>query len=389
MISRRLRAPVLCLCSLAALAGAVPVDAGTPSPGPSGGSTASPTPDPSTSSNPEIVALQQQVTGLEHQIMALQLQSAPLLYEAVQAQQRAAAAQAQLAQDQLALANANVALARTTARLDGVRADLAADRERLAALVLTTYETTSSNTALIALVNSKDLAQTLDTLVSYAQMTDSMATLVQRVRDEAVRLTRLQSEQQAEQEQDQREVDAVQAQRAQATQDEAMYQQEAARLTGPAAQLTQQLQGVLAQLAVADGQQITAVTIDGSAAGTTDGALPPFAFGPRLDDFAWGQCTWYVASLVEVTWGGDAWEWISAAAAQGKPEGVVPKPGSIVVWSPGGGGSSSIGHVAYVETVVSPTSFIIDEANWEGLGVVDKRLISSLDGVEGFIYSAS
>lgn len=386
MFARRFRTPLLCLCSLAALAGAVPAGASSPSPSPSGGANQSPHPDPSTSTDPVVVALQAQVTGLEHEIMALQLQSAPLLYQAVQAQQRAAAAQAQLAQEQLALANANVALARTTANLDSVRADLAADRDRLAALVLTTYESTSSDAALIALVNSKNLAQTLDTLVSYAQMTDSMATLVQRVRDEAGRLSQLQSEQQLEQAQDQRQVDAVQAQQAQAIQDETSYQQQASQLTGPAAQLTGQLQGVLAQLAAAEGKQIATVTIDGSAAGTSDGALPPFAFGPRVDDFAWGQCTWYVASLVTVTWGGDAWEWVSAAAAQGKPEGMTPKPGSLVVWSPGGGGSSAIGHVAYVESAVSPTSFIVDEANWEGLGVVDKRLVASLDGVEGFIY---
>lgn len=379
MLARRFRMPVLSLSCIAALSGAIPAGAASPGPSPSA------SPGPSAPPNPVVAGLQQQADALEQEIIGLQLHSAPLLYEAVQAQQRAAAAEAQLAQAELALANANVALARTTANLATVRADLDNDRRRLAALVLTSYETTSSNTALVALVNSKNLAQTLDTLVSYAQVTDGLTTLVQQVRAASDRLARLQSEQQAEQQQIQHQVDAVQAQQAQALQDEASYQQEAARLTGPAAQLTQQLQGVLAQIAVAEGKQVATVTMNGTAT-TTDGALPPFAFGPRVDDFAWGQCTWYVASLVDVSWGGDAWEWISAAAARGKPEGMAPKPGAIVVWGPGGGGSSAIGHVAYVETVVSPTSFVIDEANWEGLGVVDKRLVSSLDGVEGFIY---
>ena len=382
MFSRRFRAPVLCLFCLAALAGTVPAGASTPNPS----GSASPQPDPTTPPNPATAALEQQATALEQRILSLQLQSAPLLYEAVQAQQRAAAAQAQLAQEQLALAAANVALAHTTAGLDGVRADLAHDRERLANLVLTTYEANEGNTALIALVNSTNLAQTIDTLVSYSQMTDSMAGLVQRVRGEAERLGQLQSKQEAEQRDAQRQVDSVRAQQEQAMQSEASYQKQASHLTGPAAQLTQQLQGVLAQLAAAEGKQLESVTLNGTASATTDGALPPFAFGPRVDDFAWGQCTWYVASLVTVTWGGDAWEWISAAAAQGTPEGMIPQPGALVVWSPNGGGSSSIGHVAYVETVVSPTSFIVDEANWEGLGVVDKRLVASLDGVEGFIY---
>ena len=376
MFAPRFRMPVLCLSCIAAVAGAIPAGASSPSPSPS----------PSTPPNPVVAGLQQQADALEQEIIGLQLHSAPLLYEAVQAQQRAAAAQAQLAQDQLTLADANVALARTTANLASVRAELDTDRTRLAALVLTSYEATSSNDALIALVNSRNLAQTLDTLVSYSQVTDGMTTLVQGVRAANDRLARLQSEQRAEQQQIQHQVDAVQAQQAQALQDQASYQQQASQLTGPAVQLTQRLQGVLAQIAVAEGKQVATVTMNGLATATTDGALPPFAFGPRVDDFAWGQCTWYVASLVDVTWGGDAWEWVSAAAARGKPEGMAPKPGAIVVWSPNGGGSGAIGHVAYVETVVSPTSFLIDEANWEGLGVVDKRLISSLDGVEGFIY---
>lgn len=380
MLTRRFRMSLLCLSCVAALAGAIPAGASSPSP--------SPSPGPSTPPNPVVAGLQQQADALEQEIIGLQRHSAPLLYEAVQAQQRAAEAEAQLAQAQLALANANVALARTTADLASVRAELDADRTRLAALVLTSYETTSSHSALIALVNSTNLAQTLDTLVSYSQVTDGMTTLVQHVRAASDRLVRLQSEQQADRQQIQHQVDAVQAQQAQALQDEATYQQQASQLTGPAAQLTQQLQGVLAQIAVAEGKQVATVTMNGLATATTDGALPPFAFGPRVDDFAWGQCTWYVASLVDVTWGGDAWEWISAAAARGKPEGMAPKPGAIVVWSPGGGGSGPIGHVAYVETVVSPTSVVIDEANWEGLGVVDKRLVSSLDGVEGFIYSS-
>ena len=380
MLARRFRVLLLWLGCVAALAGTTPAGASSPAPSPSA--------SPSTPPNPVVAGLQQQADALEQQIMGLQLRSAPLLYEAVQAQQREAAAEAQLAANQLALANANVALARTTAELASVRADLGSDRARLAALVLTSYETTSGNTALTALVNSTNLAQTIDTLVSYSQVTDGMTTLVQRVHAASDRLARLQAQQQAQQQQIQHQVDAVQAEQAQALQDEATYQQQASQLTGPAAQLTQQLQGVLAQIAVAEGKQVATVTVNGLATATTDGALPPFAFGPRVDDFAWGQCTWYAASLVDVTWSGDAWEWISAAAARGKPEGMVPKPGALVVWSPGGGGSSDIGHVAYVETVVSPTSFLIDEANWEGLGVVDKRLVSSLDGVEGFIYQS-
>ena len=78
-------------------------------------------------------------------------------------------------------------------------------------------------------------------------------------------------------------------------------------------------------------------------------------------------------------------KWLIAAASHGKKEGIIPKVGAIVVFGPGNG-YSPLGHVAYVESVVNPTTFIVDEANSHGLGIVDKRLISSLTDVEGFIY---
>ena len=114
-------------------------------------------------------------------------------------------------------------------------------------------------------------------------------------------------------------------------------------------------------------------------------ALPPFAFGPRVDYFPWGQCTWYVASLRTVTWDGDAGAWAANAAAQGMQEGLTPKAGAIVVFGPGNG-YSDIGHVAYVVSVQSSTAFTLDEANYVGLGIVDQRAVTSLKDVEAFIY---
>lgn len=374
---------LLGLCVLAAVTPAIAAGASSPpTPPPTPGPSSSPDP---TTSNPAVLALQAQASALEQKIMALQLQSAPLQFDAVQAQQQAAAAQAQLAQDELALANANVALSHTVSALSTVQAKLADDHKRLAALIIATYVTSNNSAALKAILNSKDLSQTLDTIVTYSQMTDDLTSLVYSVRAANDELTSLQAEQTAEQQQAQQQVTAVQTEQTQATQDQARFQREATQLTGPAAKLTQQLQGVLAQLAVATGQQSASVNVDGGSAGTVGGAIPPFGLGPRVDDFPWGQCTWYVASLRDVTWGGDAWEWITTAAKQVKSEGMTPKPGAIVVFAPGNG-SSPVGHVAYVETVVSPTSFIVDEANVYGLGVVDKRLVSSLVGVEGFIY---
>jgi surface antigen len=113
--------------------------------------------------------------------------------------------------------------------------------------------------------------------------------------------------------------------------------------------------------------------------------LRPFAFGPRFDDYPWGQCTWYVASLRNVYWSGNAWEWAYTARAAGRPEGMTPRVGSMVVFGPGNG-YSQFGHVAYVVAVQGSGSFTVDEANMLGLGVVDQRHIGSLHDVEAFIY---
>jgi surface antigen len=331
------------------------------------------------------VQLQSNAQALEQQIMALQMQAAPLEAQTVQTGQQAAAAQTQLDTEQVELAAANSQLAKTTGLMQAAQATLQSDRTRLAALIVARYMLTTNGTALTTLLQSKTLLDALDTMVSYEQVTDNMNTLVLDVRANTDQLTELQSQQQHKEQQIAAQAAAVQTLQAQSLQDQARYQQQASRLTGSAATLMHQLEDVLTQLATAQGVQAATLGAAGSGAGSIDGALPPFAYGPRVDNFPWGQCTWYVASLRDVTWGGDAWEWLIAAAAVGKHEGIIPRVGAIVVFGPGNG-YSPLGHVAYVESVVNPTSFIVDEANAVGLGIVDQRLISSLTDVEGFIY---
>jgi surface antigen len=100
------------------------------------------------------------------------------------------------------------------------------------------------------------------------------------------------------------------------------------------------------------------------------------------DTFPYGQCTYYVASRRNVTWGGDAWMWFSTARVAGRPEGQVPVIGSIMVsWE------SWVGHVAYVEHVNSDGSFVVQEMNVRGWGVVDERTVSpGKTPIIGFIY---
>ncbi|MBV8444873.1 MAG: CHAP domain-containing protein [Candidatus Dormibacteraeota bacterium] len=114
-------------------------------------------------------------------------------------------------------------------------------------------------------------------------------------------------------------------------------------------------------------------------------------FVPRVfedhgsDGFPYGQCTYYVATRRNVTWGGNAWTWWFAAAGI-RPEGHVPVEGAIAVFRGGWAG-----HVAYVEHVNPDGSFIVSEMNYYadggGWGRVDHRLVSGDDAwLMGFIY---
>ena len=111
---------------------------------------------------------------------------------------------------------------------------------------------------------------------------------------------------------------------------------------------------------------------------TTGAPIGPYV-NPR---FPWGWCTWYVSTRFNVTWLGDAYQWYSNAQAQGYPVGAAPEAGGIMVtWE------SGLGHVAYVETVYPDGSWLVSEANFEGFGVTDQRLIKPGQvPLIGFIY---
>ncbi|MGH7746886.1 MAG: CHAP domain-containing protein [Candidatus Dormibacteria bacterium] len=106
-----------------------------------------------------------------------------------------------------------------------------------------------------------------------------------------------------------------------------------------------------------------------------------------LDDFPAGECTYYVAQHREVTWSGNADEWLANASAAGATTSTAPSVGAIAVYGPGGHGQYSLayGHVALV-TGVTATSYTVSEMNYAGPGVVDSRTIAWPDpDVLGFI----
>jgi surface antigen len=151
--------------------------------------------------------------------------------------------------------------------------------------------------------------------------------------------------------------------------------------------------------AVAGGLVLLVAVLVGAAAGAVGyaasgllGGGPPAASAPSTvaNGWPWGQCTWYVAlrraEMGEpVTWGGDAWQWLANAAAQGKPETSIPAPGEIAVYVRGGSYDSRYGHVALV-VAAWPAGYVVAEANYDGLGVIDTRSIAWPDAqVAGFI----
>ncbi|HSR26024.1 MAG TPA: CHAP domain-containing protein [Candidatus Eisenbacteria bacterium] len=103
---------------------------------------------------------------------------------------------------------------------------------------------------------------------------------------------------------------------------------------------------------------------------------------PYPNHFSFGYCTWYVATRRYVPWFGNAGQWWPNARAYGYPEGQTPQVGAILVtWE------SSVGHVAYVESV-NGSSFTVSEMNYTAWDVVDRRTIQ-LGGsvpIAGFIY---
>lgn len=333
----------------------------------------------------QIAALQSQANGITQQIGDAQQQSAAVTNQAATVAQALQLTQTQTAVAQQRLDEANARLAATTASLLATQAQLADDRKQLSQLVVTMYQIRNNGTVTRALVDSQSFAQTLSTITSVGQVSDHMKYLVQDVQTREDQLTALRKQQADEQAQATQAVASLQSLAAQQAAEQQQLQQEAAGLTGQAAVLTSQLQGVVTKIGQVRAAQAAAQAASIGAARILDGAIPPFGFGARGDSFPWGQCTWYAASLRDVSWSGDAWQWASTAANAGMAEGMQPRAGALVVFARGGA-YSQFGHVAYVDSVSGPGSFIVDEGNYLGLGIVDRRLIPSLAGVETFIY---
>lgn len=112
-------------------------------------------------------------------------------------------------------------------------------------------------------------------------------------------------------------------------------------------------------------------------------APPPLVTTPTYaNDYAWGNCTAFVASVVQVPDNlGNANTWAAMASQDGYTVSPTPKVGSVAQTSAG-----YEGHVALVEDVQG-SQVLIKEANVQGLGVVDERWVDS--GQFRYIYFTS
>lgn len=134
---------------------------------------------------------------------------------------------------------------------------------------------------------------------------------------------------------------------------------------------------------LASTNNTTRSTATTSTSTTSSVSQPVVNKGPYVGNrFPYGYCTWYVAGRRgDVTWRGNAGQWLANAQAQGRATGRIPAKGAILVTN-----ESWWGHVAVVESV-NGNSVTISEMNYKGFGIQSTRTISNSSPViKGYIY---
>ncbi|MCK9273142.1 LysM peptidoglycan-binding domain-containing protein [Candidatus Gracilibacteria bacterium] len=102
--------------------------------------------------------------------------------------------------------------------------------------------------------------------------------------------------------------------------------------------------------------------------------------------FAWGNCTYFVANHKNVTWRGNAGQWIQNAKAAGVPTGSEAAPGAIISFR-GSGYNPYYGHVGLV-VGVEGNDVIVKDMNYRRLNEVTVRRINKNDSsIKGYIYA--
>ncbi|MGH7746791.1 MAG: CHAP domain-containing protein, partial [Candidatus Dormibacteria bacterium] len=280
-------------------------------------------------------------------------------------------AQARLTGSRNRLTSLNDALLSLSRRIADDQHVLITARTQLAALVRSTYEVAGSDGFAAAILSSGSFNEVVDRYRGAEHVTDQVKRLKGTVEDRGGALL-----------QERRDLESRFAE-AQALEDE--LSQDDNRMIALVAQRDiafQEIDGPQRRLA----KEIANLDLE---------VVPPatgLLGGSCGNHFAFGQCTYYVATRRCVPWFGNAHEWLSRAAAYGFSTGRNPRVGAIAVWRPGQSGASGAGHVGYVEAVgpgdgLPAGSFKVSEMNWGGWDRVDYRVVSD-DVVMGFVYAA-
>lgn len=120
-------------------------------------------------------------------------------------------------------------------------------------------------------------------------------------------------------------------------------------------------------------KQKSTITVDGSGIKSRYAVRSTGSSG----GFAWGNCTAYVAQNKNVTWRGNAKQWIGNARAAGVPTGSKPVPGAIIQFS-GHGYNTYYGHVGIVADVTDDY-VIVKDMNYRRLNEVTIRKVPKDD----------
>jgi peptidoglycan hydrolase CwlO-like protein len=289
------------------------------------------------------------------------------------AERQLAVAQARLVAARSRLTSLNNALLSLSRHISDDEHVLGTARAQLAALVRSTYEVAGSDGFAAAILSSASFTEVVDRYRGAEHVTDQ----VHRLQDTVVSREAALLQERGD----------LQARFAEAQGIEDQLSEDDNRMIALVAQRDIDFQAI-------DGPQRKLAKeiaeLDQAVFPPSDG-LP--GTGGCGNHFAFGQCTYYVATRRCVPWFGNAREWLSRAAAYGFSTGRNPRAGAIAVWRPGESGASPAGHVGYVESVgpedgIPAGFFKVSEMNWGGWDRVDYRVVSD-DSVMGFVYTAT
>ena len=289
-----------------------------------------------------------------------------------QAEQAYSNAQGQLVSARQQLAGLNSRLLAVSGQIADDEATVSKAKQQLASLTRQSYESTSTDSWVAAVLSASSFNQAMDRLAGTSHVAEQVKTLQANVRSKEAAILA----ERAEIDSGVARGTALEEQLAQA--DNALLvlveQRNAAfqAASAPAREIAGQIAEIDQQLAASAAPP------------------PPRSGSSCANKFSYGQCTWYVASRRCIPWSGNAKDWYYAAARMGYPEGHEPQVGAVVVFWPGGDGASSVGHVGYVESV-NGDHFRMSEMNYAGNGggwnrVSYRTLPNHSSGIQGFIY---